>query len=480
MGTDIRQPALNKNKLLANYTKPAKLVDSQWLFHKLKRLCSYNNHKTTTPEREETYPMLSVHDVFVPNSQPIHTYVDRSESQIEEKLKDAFEIRNMVVSVSGPSKSGKTVLVKRVVNGDYLIPISGSAIKSSQDLWEKVLAWMEAPSEVSYSDSTEYGGSANAEGGGKIGIPFVAEGQAKGGATVSASKKMENTKTVKIDPQIQVTKEISDSDFVIFIDDFHYIDRSLQIDIAKQVKTAAENGVKICIASVPHRSEDVVRANSELRGRLSAIDLSYWSVSELEQIGKIGFPLLNIDLASSAVNRLAKEAFGSPQLMQSLCLSLCLEKMIRKEQEKPVRIEINEKDFRGIFERTSAQTNYSKVLNVMHDGPKERGQERKTFEFIDGSTGDVYRSILLAIKSDSASLALKYDEIMDRIKRICKDSSPVGSSVTTSLSKMYELVDTISSSMVIEWDENILDIVDPYFLFYLRGSREIDRLGGLE
>lgn len=154
--------------------------------------------------------------------------------------------------------------------------------------------------------------------------------------------------------------------------------------------------------------------------------------------------------------------------------------MIRKEQEKPVRIEINEKDFRGIFERTSAQTNYSKVLNVMHDGPKERGQERKTFEFIDGSTGDVYRSILLAIKSDSASLALKYDEIMDRIKRICKDSSPVGSSVTTSLSKMYELVDTISSSMVIEWDENILDIVDPYFLFYLRGSREIDRLGGLE
>lgn len=68
---------------------------------------------------------LRATDVFKINGFPEHTYVDRSEVRLETLLADAFEIDNVVVSISGPSKSGKTVLVSKTVNGDNLIPISG-------------------------------------------------------------------------------------------------------------------------------------------------------------------------------------------------------------------------------------------------------------------------------------------------------------------------------------------------------------------
>ena len=74
----------------------------------------------------------------------------------------------------------------------------------------------------------------------------------------------------------QVVKEIGGSSFVVFVDDFHYIPKDVQKEIGQQIKEAAEGGVRICTASAPHRSDDVVRSNTELRGRVTAIDTDYW------------------------------------------------------------------------------------------------------------------------------------------------------------------------------------------------------------
>src|SRR5689334_20407141 len=59
----------------------------------------------------------------------------------------------------------------------------------------------------------------------------------------------------------QVANEIGNSDYVLFVDDFHYMPRELQSEVAKQLKAAAELGIKSCVATVPHRSDDMVRAN---------------------------------------------------------------------------------------------------------------------------------------------------------------------------------------------------------------------------
>ena len=159
---------------------------------------------------------------------------------------------------------------------------------------------------------------------------------------------------------------------------------------------------------------------------------------------------MNIDLAPALIQTLANEAFGSPRLMQAICLNFCFERGITETQNVHERIEIESGILRQIFERTSTTTDYSTMLNVLHAGPKQRGIERKQFNFTDGTRGDVYRCVLLAAKADPPSLSFSYEDIMRRVRRVCADESPVGSSVVESLSQMSKLAKTVQTAPVIE------------------------------
>ena len=56
--------------------------------------------------------------VFVAGGQPTITYVPRSELHIERGLARAVAAPNQIVSLSGPTKCGKTVLCRRVLGQD--------------------------------------------------------------------------------------------------------------------------------------------------------------------------------------------------------------------------------------------------------------------------------------------------------------------------------------------------------------------------
>jgi hypothetical protein len=76
----------------------------------------------------------------------------------------------------------------------------------------------------------------------------------------------------------------------------------------------ADNGVKVVTASVPHRSDDVVRSNPELRGRVAAVDLGYWEMNHLISIGDKGFRALNCDLAPSLDETSCRRSHGFPAI----------------------------------------------------------------------------------------------------------------------------------------------------------------------
>jgi hypothetical protein len=270
--------------------------------------------------------------------------------------------------------------------------------------------------------------------------------------------------------------EASGSPFTVFIDDFHFIPKEIQRELGQQIKEAAENGVRIVTASVPHRADDVVRSNTELRGRVTAIDTDYWKEEELEQIAYRGFQELNMDIAPSTMRRLTTESFGSPQLMQAIGLNFCFENGIKESLPAQRRIEMDFVALQNVLERTSTQTDFSSMISVLHAEPKQRGTERKEFKFQDGSQGDVYRCVLLAMKADPPRLSFRYEEMLSRTGSQCTGESPVGSSVAQALVQMDVLAATVQDAPVIEWDENVLDIVEPYFLFFLRSSSFLQKV----
>jgi hypothetical protein len=227
----------------------------------------------------------------------------------------------------------------------------------------------------------------------------------------------------------QIVKEIGNSSFVLLLDDFHYIPRDAQEDVAKQMKAAAERGVRICVATVPHRADDVVRTNHELRGRLAQIDTSFWTKEELQQIAMVGFPKLLVDLNPQQATRLAAEACGSPQLMQRICLDVCFAFEIRHEMKEKTHIDLERVRLQEILERSSTHADFGTMVANMHHGPKTRGTERRVHKLIDGTEGDVYRVVLLALAHKPPIMSLPYPVLMERIEAVCVGDTPSASSV---------------------------------------------------
>jgi hypothetical protein len=157
---------------------------------------------------------LRATEVFTPNDFPEHTYVEREGKKLEERLRNALETPNTVISLSGPSKSGKTVLVERVVGTDNLIPVSGAELREPDDLWERVLDWMEVPASVTEQSSEGQTQQVSAGLSGKGKVPLIAEGGAQAGYQHGITKIEAATLTTARRGLADVQKEIADSEFV--------------------------------------------------------------------------------------------------------------------------------------------------------------------------------------------------------------------------------------------------------------------------
>jgi hypothetical protein len=412
--------------------------------------------------------------VFTPNGFPQYTFVDRTIEPVESALRMALSSDRFVISLSGPSKSGKTVLLQKHVDKDNLIVIYGASIKQAGDLWRIALSWMGSPitRETSSAVTNSGGASVNAEA--QAGV-ILARGSLGGEARFDRAVGETTTITEAHDGLTQVSREIAGSDYVIFVDDFHYIPDSVQRDVAKEIKAGLEAGIKFCVASVPHRSDDVFRSNHELRGRSTSIDLKYWNTSDLETIAKKGFQELNVEIDPAFITKLAQEALGSPQLMQNLCLCLCFTLKITEPRSILERVDVTDEDVILATEICSTTVNYQSLLEALHAGPRQRGRDRNYFTFSDRTTGDVYRAILLAIKADPGQLSFTYDDMVRRVRNVTVGEGPTGGSVSSALEQMDAIAEKYPPK-ALEWIDDVLEIIDPLFIFYVRSSRRLDEL----
>jgi len=421
---------------------------------------------------------MNVQEVFTPNKYPDHTYVKQKGKDLEKDLERGLNTPGEITSLSGPSKSGKTVLVQNVVPDEKLIIVQGSGITSPNDLWEDVLDFFDLPKVIErYEEEGETIG-ASLRAGLKSWVPGLSA-NTEGEIQQELSEAWGETKQYDREGLRAVVDHIVSENYVILVDDFHYIERDVQEDIAEEIKEAARRGVSICVALVPHRSDDLVRANSDLRGRVQTLDVGYWDESDLVKIAEKGFNLLRIDYDEDLIGYLAEESAGSPQLMQRLCLEVCYEFDIDPQQDQEITIGANKQNAVNILESTVEYSNHKSTFEVLNSGPKTRGTERNIYNY-DSGKGDVYRTILRAISTNPPEREFHYDALKQRVESECVGGkSPSGSSIIGSCAQMDELVkNSFPDERAIEWDDekDTLYIPDPYLLFYLRWSDELDIL----
>lgn len=407
-------------------------------------------------------------EVFTPGKLPDITYVDNHLKDRARILHDALETGAAVISLSGPSKSGKTVFVEKNIGKDRLIQVTGAGVFSADKLWDRVFDIIGTPVGKKTTSTNNFEGAIGGKIGGAAGV-FVS-----GSGEVSASGKWVKSTAEQNDTAVDylqlLIRELSGSGLVVFIDDFHYIPRDVQVELSNQIKEAIRNNVIFVVASVPYHADDAIRANPDLRGRTIKLDFDYWKPKDLEEIALRGFAALAASASDGFVQALTREAAGSPQLMQSLCLNACFENGLRERQQKEMKISSDLDAIKVVCTRTAASCDYSSTVAKMKEGPKTRGQDRKSYAIKNGSPTDVYPLVVKAIALDPPELTQRYANLQGRIQSLCVSETPSGSSVTGACLQIASIANDSDNRIIVEWDgdADVLDIRDPYLLFYLR------------
>lgn len=414
------------------------------------------------------------HEVFVVGGQPTVTYNPRPSQGTEQRVKDYLEEKNRILCITGPTKSGKTVLVREVVAN--AIRISGGDLLSIGDFWADVMdalgGYTEEAGERTMIDtaSSSSGAGAGVKPGG-IGVDTEVTRSNQSGTHQTRSKARSR------DERNVAKGFLKRADRPIVLDDFHHVEPVVQRQIIRGVKDLVFEGVTVILVAVPHRAADIVRAEPEMKHRVEHLKIIPWSQSELEDIASRGFDALNIDCPASLSKEMASESYGSPHLMQDFCLQICKSNDVRQTlpERKPLLYHGDQEAFfRFIAEQGGDDETYRKLAQ----GPRHR-TDRKRRTLKNGRVTDLYGVVLAAIAQTGPKTEIDWWEIRSALKRVMKDDPPSKREYTNALEHMSKIARELVweedhkrfvGDPALEYDSELdkLHISDPFFAFQLR------------
>jgi hypothetical protein len=249
------------------------------------------------------------------------------------------------------------------------------------------------------------------------------------------------------------------SGVVVLVDDFHYVHPDTQLAIIRGLKQLVFDGLRVIVASVPHRAYDAVRIENEMTGRVEHLPIPLWTEGELQGIATKGFQAMNVGAQERDIDRLARESFGSPHLMQDFCLQFCKANGIRHAQEE--RAVLSAPDWYPFFQERA--TNASKAaFDMLAKGPPRTNRIERKLK--DGTTTDIYGGVLAAIANTGPATEISYGRLRASLQDVLADEPPQRHEVTRVLVAMTKIARKMPGEPVVDYDEEYgtLHISDPF------------------
>ena len=411
---------------------------------------------------------MRMRQVFIPGGHPQYTYVRRERTGLEGQIGAASDNLCKLVTLTGPTKSGKSVLVQRVLPPERAIWLDGGSVSNEDDLWLQVLDRLGGATEVSKTSKSEGGSESAVETSVEGGIPLFTKAEAKLAITRGRAHGTGESRSRRVAPKAKALDLLRRSRVPLVIDDFHYLDRTLQGAVVRALKALIFGGHPVVFLAIPHRKFDAVRVEREMTGRVQHVLMPPWTPEELQEIANTGFPLLNLRVDPEVVRLFQRECLASPHLMQEFCRQLCEENGIEETAPGLRQLGFVEGE-RTLFERVARDTSKT-VFDRLAKGPRAR-TDRKQRAFRDGSRGDIYLAVLLAIAALKPGMTtLEYEEVRSSLREIVVEL-PQANEVSSVLDHMAAIqADDQASAPVLDWEkeERRLHITDPFFAFFLR------------
>lgn len=409
--------------------------------------------------------MAKLGDVFVPGGMPSYTYQGRSGVNLEAALRNAIHRVRKFIAVAGPTKSGKTVLTRKVVPPNDSIWIEGAHIATIDDFWSAALAGLGVVSPSSIARSEAYDEGTDTE----IAAGFKPAGI---GAETKLKESSKTTSSTTRNGVLQTSMAQSavaallSAKKVVVIDDFHYINPQVQTGLVRGLKQAVFDGLSVVLILIPHRMHEAATAEMDVDGRTQTIVIPDWQPTELFAIAETGARELAIRMHATTIERMISESFQSPHLMQDFCSLICADCDVWETHVGPLKTVtfINGAD--EFFTRF-AHTISPETFRALQRGPERTNRIERTLKA--GGTCDTYEAILLAIQKLNVMTPVSWGALRQSLQEILVDE-PQQHEITRVLEKMDEIAKSRDGEPVLDYvkKQRELHLVDPFFRYYVR------------
>ena len=174
-------------------------------------------------------------DIFTPGTLPQYTYYDRDELKLEWRLLEAIETKGFISSVSGPSKSGKTVLCETGIGKRRMLMVTGGGVSTEDHFWRKLRQRLSLPAATTSSSTrggtAEFGGKAGAS----VQLPLIAGGKAELEGKAGTASSSGEAHEYDGPDGTELLEYVAAHGYTLVVDDFHYVDRLVQKSLAEPV-----------------------------------------------------------------------------------------------------------------------------------------------------------------------------------------------------------------------------------------------------
>jgi hypothetical protein len=431
---------------------------------------------------------LAIGDVFPIRGIPRHTYQHRV--ALEEAVSTFGTSGSGVLLVYGPTKSGKSVLVRKVlVDALY---VEASLASTATDFWEVANAQLGTfTGRSSGKENTTTHELTSSVGIKAWWVKVSASWKAIGSRKSSAGRSANDPANAV------VVRELRARGRALVIDDLHMLPRAEQRQIVQNIKPFVDDGGRVVIIAAGHRAEFIPTLIPNMSGSFTPLKFKLWDKPALAQIAKDGWAALNLDAPSSLPDELAENSFGSPQTMQRLSAELAnvnvsFDRSAAKATlaaQATLHAPPDWDDFyRGTLDEILPEVRWVKKLAL---GPA--GKQRSEYTTHDHGKIDGYRLITIALRS----MLPNQDPLRDELQRVITSltvsatppATPRKNETTSKLAAMSRMAerplmdDTREADLaaveeaagvdpVLEFQESgptsTVRIVDPLFAFALR------------
>lgn len=270
--------------------------------------------------------MANLEQVFGVSAEQVLSYISRP--QVDNRFIEAIKSKKQVV-VYGASKQGKTALVSKYLPYGQHLPVSVTPKTEIVDIYSSILRQLNVKILSSQTDSTAREMHATIGLKVKALIPLLGSGETK--AEGGAKSKVEGeTQYEEVPFNLALPQDISEllkkigSQKTIIIENFHYLDEEKQQQLAFDLRTFQELGIRFVILGVWREKNRLAQYNGDLLDRVMEVPVEPWTEEEFKQVAETGAAALNIRFNEGIIDKCAQASFSSIGVFQELLKELCI------------------------------------------------------------------------------------------------------------------------------------------------------------